>query len=709
MAAVSGPTFTDVDLTDTYADDHSSFTSSRHHHHQHDHPSQEGVRVDDDDEAQHATELDQSTLLRQRATRTSYDLSGDTSRLSLDDSIAYTRRDSRGLDGRQGAGDVGIDRLMAFVDDNMPFSTSQAAHIHGQGVEAANQSARSRQEQDLLHQVEDRRRRDDEDAQWQTRRWPETIQRHERHGVSQAAPPRAEHQDDEALQEFSQIVSQRASPVSQHGRPRSRLRDLAPTPTLDRSESHATRAETSHHEHAPYVRDDATQYTEDLTKTSQFSETDLVDELQHARSYISHLQDELRSINDVVNRMRLARESSPQARAQPSSVPASEQAPPRLSGDSTKSVDPNEAVLTVAKHVLALVPDIQTLPSIESLAMALELTRRIDCLVASETRDVGERRRDEDIFTRANVDGLVKVVERWAQAQTSARDHVAQPLLGVVGATLLSNAASRTRRKSNVVEVKPWLPPELVTRILKEDEDGLMPRSWGKYRMLCDVERAGPELVALVRPLKYKSINLAGASREELLFFKNHVLHVAAPHVKTFRYHSDYYSNPTGRTRFRRKHTDRLSDVIESLLRSYDKDEQEFGFQLWKSEYATLLKHILFNLPNVTGLDMQLPRVDDSDPFEHPRQHSQVVPTVVATTTLIYRTDKIEYVAAFQQVGNSAPEYLVKAVGQHALTCVPRAVMHEKAPLVALQWGEANIMKVTSEQAAQPPEDGDAR
>ncbi|KAK4049807.1 hypothetical protein OIV83_003863 [Microbotryomycetes sp. JL201] len=402
--AANGPTFTDVDLTDTYADDHSSFTS--------DHQARDHVTVGPD---VHATEADQSMNIRRRALKTMQDVSADMSRMSLQEDYSFeqTRKGRYGQQGRGRDEDGGIERLMAFVDDNMPFSSTRT----DQEGRSLHRGAPGMQE--LMKDVDERRRRDQDVAHSRSEHW----QAPDKFANTQTG---SEHDlDEEAMREFSRIVSQNGSPVSQHGRPRSRLRDMAPTPTFELQQERRDMASG---------QDNTAQYSEDATKTSQFNEADVVEELQHARSYIAHLQDELRSINDVVARMNRARQHNSQARMRP---PTEHVAP--ASTDTRRADESHEAVLNVAKvscsltspytralmrtvveqHVLSLVPDMGTLPSVESLALALELTRHVDRMAGPEP--LPSNRRDEDIFTRQNINGLASVVNHWCQHSTNSR------------------------------------------------------------------------------------------------------------------------------------------------------------------------------------------------------------------------------------------------------------------------------------------------
>ncbi|GAA6064105.1 hypothetical protein JCM10212_003668 [Sporobolomyces blumeae] len=159
----------------------------------------------------------------------------------------------------------------------------------------------------------------------------------------------------------------------------------------------------------------------------------LVAELREAQDYIAYLQDELRSISDVVVQLRhvpedlvsiegdadlSARETRPSQRA----AKTAEQT-------STEEVgQASQAAFDVVKHLVALLPSLSVstdhaqaasgtappAPTIDSLALALDFTRSMDTLVHGQGR-----RRDEDVFTADNV----RMVERRLRATESRAGH----------------------------------------------------------------------------------------------------------------------------------------------------------------------------------------------------------------------------------------------------------------------------------------------
>ncbi|KAK4048474.1 hypothetical protein OIO90_005805 [Microbotryomycetes sp. JL221] len=424
-----GLSFTDIDLTDTYADEHSSYCSD------HDERQQQ------DDVHRHDDARDHSTLMRQRLQQqrqlsvdgTSVDTSFETTTR-----LNFNHHDQQTSQGRTRQRDV--DKLMAFVDDHLPHnnnnnnhSTRHHDHVRRQLDEPTLTES---QTNDLTAQVESRRRLDQVELAREPRSWDDTALRnlsiHRSSPPSRTAPTDVP-VDDEALQEFSRIVSQRTSPVSNQSRPRSRMRQFPSPPNFQQHGSTSTQTLPQHRHEA-----DESQSNED--DTSRFTEPDLIDELQHARSYIAHLQQQLRSINGMVNEMKSSRLSStsqvddpirvlparfppPPPPPQVGSVAASDEE--TLLGDETLrhaergvNVDrgENEAVLNVAKHILSLVPSLHDLPSIESLSLALDLTRALD----SRVHDSNSRRRDQDIFTKDNIGMLIKSVDEWRRASASA-------------------------------------------------------------------------------------------------------------------------------------------------------------------------------------------------------------------------------------------------------------------------------------------------
>lgn len=179
---------------------------------------------------------------------------------------------------------------------------------------------------------------------------------------------------DEVLQEFESIV---LPGIQNHDRPPSRLRGIPSPPSS------------------------ATSSSPDLTQTQPPGPSEDISiraELAASREYISRLQEELRQVTAVVKTLA-AQESQPAMRP---THRVRKPSPPQ-----------NEDVLTVAQHVLSLISSSSMPPEeLESIALALNFTRRMDSLV---WKLADEGRRDEDVFKAHNIQALSDRVSRWEE------------------------------------------------------------------------------------------------------------------------------------------------------------------------------------------------------------------------------------------------------------------------------------------------------
>ncbi|KAK4049805.1 hypothetical protein OIV83_003861 [Microbotryomycetes sp. JL201] len=181
---------------------------------------------------------------------------------------------------------------------------------------------------------------------------------------------------------------------------------------------------------------------------------------------------------------------------------------------------------------------------------------------------------------------------------------------------------AQDKKARGPVEVPPRLPVELISHILRQEWEETGSFLGTGRREACCTKWKQPHQAWL----HSFSINLGGASREELAYFRKHVLPACAPYVRTFRYHGAYNMNPFGRAPFRRKHQDELSREIEEKLRSCS--DFDLGQQYWCTEYVKQLKNILLSLPNVTELEVQLPMVSDSPFGDDVSDRTQINPSV---------------------------------------------------------------------------------
>lgn len=127
----------------------------------------------------------------------------------------------------------------------------------------------------------------------------------------------------------------------------------------------------------------------------------LIQELREAQDYIAYLQDELRSIGDVVGQLREepddAQNGPPRARATPAAQ------------DWTAVAQGTQhAAFDILQHTFAMLPSLSDASTpLDSVARALGFVRRMDELVQRP----GARRRDEDIFNERNLEAMLRRVE----------------------------------------------------------------------------------------------------------------------------------------------------------------------------------------------------------------------------------------------------------------------------------------------------------
>ncbi|GAA5903236.1 hypothetical protein JCM6882_008114 [Rhodosporidiobolus microsporus] len=218
-----------------------------------------------------------------------------------------------------------------------------------------------------------------------------------------------------AMDEFDTIISHG---VSTSSRSASRLRNIpspARTPTPPASSAYSARSTRS----SPSRADN-----DDLN-------AHLVRELRDAQDYIAYLQDELRSISDVVVQLR-ERPEPTLAPALPDGFASSETPSPvsqrtradlrsdegglRAEEEQVVLEDTSQAAFEVVKHLTSLLPSLSLSsasstpqPSLSSLGLALSFTRQIDQLA----HNLPHARRDEDVFRQENLEGVLRRVKGW--------------------------------------------------------------------------------------------------------------------------------------------------------------------------------------------------------------------------------------------------------------------------------------------------------
>ncbi|BGP33906.1 hypothetical protein JCM10296v2_005715 [Rhodotorula toruloides] len=192
-----------------------------------------------------------------------------------------------------------------------------------------------------------------------------------------------------ALHEFDTIVSRQAVADST-GRPASRLRDI---PSPPRTASAPTSQPAASHPH----------YRAFVDESAQDVNVQLIQELREAQDYIAYLQQELRSINEVVVQLR--------------DRPANGPHPSRQEQEATSA----QAAFEVIKHTFAMLPSLpptasSPAPQLDSISRALTFTRSIDRLAHQTPRE----RRDEDVFAVENLQDVLGEVVRWERQARQA-------------------------------------------------------------------------------------------------------------------------------------------------------------------------------------------------------------------------------------------------------------------------------------------------
>ncbi|GAA5867663.1 hypothetical protein JCM8547_001335 [Rhodosporidiobolus lusitaniae] len=244
-----------------------------------------------------------------------------------------------------------------------------------------------------------------------------------------------------AMDEFDTIISHGAS-SSHHSsaRPASRLRNIpspvrTPTPPGISSSSRppaqyrpSSRSPPAEHAAPHPTSGDLNAHNKGLL--DEELNVQLVQELREAQDYIAYLQDELRSIGEVVRELR-SEEHRPQRGegeklgfAGDESRRTSGFEPPRRQDrreDAAVLEETAGAAFEVVKHLLTTLPSHSPSssssssphpPSLTTLALALRFTREIDQLAHASPG----LRRDEDVFTAENLERVGRRVGGWERA-----------------------------------------------------------------------------------------------------------------------------------------------------------------------------------------------------------------------------------------------------------------------------------------------------
>ncbi|GAA5842457.1 hypothetical protein JCM11251_007320 [Rhodosporidiobolus azoricus] len=227
-----------------------------------------------------------------------------------------------------------------------------------------------------------------------------------------------------AMDEFDNIISQG---VSSSSRSASRLRNI-PSPARTPSAS-SPRPPAQYRRTSPPSAAGGPAH-DDLN-------AHLVQELRDAQDYIAYLQDELRSISDVVVQLRerpeqgsppTAHENDFATSGTPSPATQRTRAELHSDGGSTGALraeeeqvvleEANRAAYEVVSHLTSLLPTLSLgplnsttpqQPSLNSLSLALTFTRQMDQLA----HNLPHQRRDEDVFTRGNLESVRRRVGGW--------------------------------------------------------------------------------------------------------------------------------------------------------------------------------------------------------------------------------------------------------------------------------------------------------
>ncbi|GAA6033801.1 hypothetical protein JCM8097_000348 [Rhodosporidiobolus ruineniae] len=233
-----------------------------------------------------------------------------------------------------------------------------------------------------------------------------------------------------AMDEFDTIISHG---VASSSRSASRLRNI-PSPERTPSPHIDQQAEPRPTPPAQYRPASSSQHP------AEDGNAQLVQELREAQDYIDYLQDELRAISDIALQLKEEKHEREQKRER--------RQPNGFAGDSTASIadetplphgraeerrmepeeeqvvleETSEAAFEVVKYLVALLPSLSLAPSpssatsppspspsLSSLALTLSFTRQLDQLAHASPH----ARRDEDVFRRENLEGVLRRVRGW--------------------------------------------------------------------------------------------------------------------------------------------------------------------------------------------------------------------------------------------------------------------------------------------------------
>ncbi|KAM0790261.1 hypothetical protein ACM66B_005566 [Microbotryomycetes sp. NB124-2] len=191
----------------------------------------------------------------------------------------------------------------------------------------------------------------------------------------------------------------------------------------------------------------------------------------------------------------------------------------------------------------------------------------------------------------------------------------------------------------------PVLPFELLEQIVDAvAQDMTSPRT---RRALCNLQATHSMFRSMVKPLLYETINLGGASIEELEYVMEHVVPTCAPFTKTLLLHD--YSDEDRQSRhrqFAKRHptstTTRLLDKVASPgeLREVRKE--------WADGYEATLHRIVDSLPGIEAWDVLLPDTNPGASRDH-NNSNPTVPECLRSTLTDEMYDSVSAMLAFPE------------------------------------------------------------
>ncbi|KAM0790236.1 hypothetical protein ACM66B_005547 [Microbotryomycetes sp. NB124-2] len=190
----------------------------------------------------------------------------------------------------------------------------------------------------------------------------------------------------------------------------------------------------------------------------------------------------------------------------------------------------------------------------------------------------------------------------------------------------------------------PALPFELLEQIVGAVAQDMT--SPGTRRALCNLQATHSMFRSMVQPLLYETINLGGASIEELEYVLEHVVPTCAPFTKTLLLHdySDEDRQPRHR-QFAERHITSTTRLLDKMARQGDLHKVR---KEWADGYEATLLRIVGHLPSIQAWEVLLPDTTPGASRDH-NNSNPTVPECLRSTVTDEDYDSVSAMLAFPE------------------------------------------------------------